>query len=162
LEEVLDEAVEKAGNEAVGIGAIKYYDLLHGVASNIVFDWDKILSLEGNSGPYLQYTYARCRSVLAKSQTTNPKSQADYELNSEELSVLRWVYRYPEVIVEAAKRFSPNLLCNFIYELAQRFNSFYNQCPILENEFRLQLTKTVADILRDGLNILGITALEKM
>lgn len=162
LEEVLDEAVEKAGNEAVGIGAIKYYDLLHGVQSNIIFDWDKILSLEGNSGVYLQYTFARAQSVLRKSQASNPKSQADYEFNNEELSVLRWIYRYPEAVVEAAKRFSPNLLCNFLYELAQRFNSFYNQCPILENNFRLNLTAVVADTLRDGLSILGITALEKM
>ena len=162
LEEVLDEAGQKAGNEAVGVGAIKYYDLLHGVASNIVFDWDKILSLEGNSGPYLQYAYARSRSVLAKSKSNYELRIMDYELNNEELSILRWIYRYPEVVVEAAKRFAPNLLCNFLYELAQRFNSFYNQCPILENNFRLKLTAVVGDTLRDGLNILGITAPDKM
>lgn len=162
LDEVLEEAVEKAKNESVGIGAIKYYDLLHGVQSNIVFDWDKILSLEGNSGPYLQYAYARSRSVLAKSNLNFEFRISNFELNEEELRVLRWLYRYPEVVVEAAKRFSPNLLCNFLYELAQRYNTFYNQCPILENEFRLILTKHVGDILRDGLNILGITALEKM
>lgn len=162
LEEVLDEAGQKAGNEAVGVGAIKYYDLLHGVQSNIVFDWDKILSLEGNSGPYLQYTFVRTLSVLRKSQIQNPKIQPNYEFNNEELSILRWIYRYPEMVVEAAKRFAPNLLCNFLYELAQRFNSFYNQCPILENNFRLNLTAVVGDTLRDGLNILGITAPDKM
>jgi len=86
----------------------------------------------------------------------------NYELNNYELGVLRWIYRYPEVVIEAAKRFSPNLLCNFLYELAQRFNSFYNQCPILDNDFRLRLTTVVSDILRDGLNILGITAPDKM
>lgn len=83
-------------------------------------------------------------------------------INAEELAILRWVYRFPEVVEEAAGRYSPNLLCNFIYELAQRYNTFYNMHPILGNEFRLTLTKSVGDVLRKGLNLLGISAPERM
>lgn len=165
LDEVLNEAIDRAkGIPEVGIGAIKYFDLLHGVQSNIVFDWDKILALQGNSGPYLQYTYARTQSVLAKSQfpISNLQSNSNFQFNNEELSILRWIYRFPEVVEEAASRYSPNLLCNFIYELAQRYNTFYNMHPILGNEFRLTLTKSVGDVLKKGLNLLGISAPEKM
>jgi len=171
LDEVLKEAIDRAkGISEVGIGAIKYFDLLHGIQSNIIFYWDKILTLQGNSGPYLQYTYARTQSVLRKSQFSifNFQFSINLQFNNEELAVLRWIYRFPEVVEEAAGRYSPNLLCNFIYELAQRYNTFYNKCSILsaqssgEREFRLLLTKSVGDVLKKGLNLLGISAPEKM
>ncbi|MDP1743780.1 MAG: arginine--tRNA ligase [Candidatus Amesbacteria bacterium] len=175
LDEVLEEAINRAkGIPEVGIGAIKYFDLLHGIQSNIVFDWDKILALQGNSGPYLQYTHARIMSVLAKNNSPlsfpslKLREGVGGELNTEELSILRWIYKFPEVVEEAASRYSPNLLCNFIYELAQRYNTFYNKCSILsaqysgEREFRLALTKSVGDVLKKGLNLLGISAPEKM
>lgn len=187
LDEVLAEAIELAKKfnpdektaKSVGIGAVKYFDLSHNIQSDIIFDWDKIMALEGNSGPYLQYTYARTQSVLAKVQSSefmvNRSSSmnnelTNYELNSEELSILRWIYRFPEVIEEAAGRFAPNLLCNFLYELAQRFNTFYNKHSILEpesgrveeREFRLAMTARVGEVLKKGLNLLGIEAPEKM
>ncbi len=175
LDEVLKEAIDRAkGIPEVGIGAIKYFDLLHGIQSNIVFDWDKILALQGNSGPYLQYTHARIKSVLAKNNSPlsfpslKLREGVGGELNREELAILRHIYKFPEVVEEAAGRYSPNLLCNFIYELAQRFNTFYNKCSILsaqslgEREFRLVLTKSVGDVLKKGLNLLGISAPEKM
>ncbi|MBI5358614.1 arginine--tRNA ligase [Candidatus Amesbacteria bacterium] len=177
LDEVLEEAINRAKTlgctdirtaTAVGIGAIKYFDLSHGIQSNIIFDWDRILALQGNSSPYLQYTHARIMSVLAKNNSPlsfpslKLREGVGGELNPEELSILRWIYRFPEVIEEAASRYSPNLLCNFIYELAQRYNTFYNKHPILGNEFRLALTKSVGDVLKKGLNLLGIEAPEKM
>lgn len=179
LEEVLLEAVDRAkklGDEVsdetakeVGIGAIKYFDLKHGVQSDIVFDWEKMFALAGNSGPYLQYTYARARSVLVKAADGNLKIQASFVPNAEELSILRWMYRFPEVVVEAAQRYSPNLVCNYLFELAQRFNTFYNGHSILTpaeggqtKNFRVALTAAVAQILENGLNLLGIEAPEKM
>ncbi len=176
LEEVLTEATEKArNNEAVGIGAIKYFDLSHNIQSDIIFDWDTIMALEGNSGPYLQYTYARTCSVLAKSKISNSKSQINpkfqnINFNPEELAILRWIYRFGEVVEEAADRYAPNLICNFLYELAQRYNTFYNKHSILEpesgrveeREFRLAMTLAVGKVLKSGLNLLGIEAPERM
>ncbi len=169
LEEVLNEAIDRAkklGNseietaKAVGIGAIKYFELSHSIQSDIVFDWEKVMALEGNSGPYLQYTYARTQSVLKKAQDSGLKVQSD--LNDEELAILRWIYRYGELVEEAAVRYAPNLLCNFLYELAQRYNTFYNKHTILGNDFRLALTQAVGSVLKSGLNLLGIAVLEHM
>lgn len=169
LEAVLKEAIERArklGNkecaEEVGIGAVKYFDLLHNVQSDIVFDWEKIMALEGNSGPYLQYTHARTKSVLAKSQSPNSKMQTSSEYNAEELAILRCIYRFPEVVEEAAERCAPNLVCNFLFELAQRFNGFYSRHLILGSIFRLKLTLSVGGVLKTGLGLLGIESPSKM
>ncbi|KKS32415.1 MAG: Arginine-tRNA ligase [Candidatus Amesbacteria bacterium GW2011_GWA2_42_12] len=165
--------------EAVSLGAIKYSVLKTQTAINVAFDLKQSVALDGNSGPYLQYTYARTRSVVRKSQIPNPpagraglKSQKlsieHLELSIEELNVLRWIYRYPEVVQEAAERYAPNLICNFLYELSQRYNSFYNKYSILnaqsskEREFRLIMTAAVGEVLKKGLNLLGIEALERM
>jgi len=160
LEEVLDEAIARAKKlgradeetaKAVGVGAIKYFDLSHNVQSDIVFDWEKVMALEGNSGPYLQYTFARTQSVLNKSQIPNLKIQtnSNIQINDQERTILRYFYRFGEVVEEAAERFAPNLLCNFLFELAQRYNSFYNKHSILQaesgssRELRLLITKAV-------------------
>lgn len=184
LMEVLDEAIqraEKLGGEKsasakatarqVGIGAIKYFDLMHAVKSDVVFDWDKIMNLEGNSGPYLQYTVARCNSVLAKSgnwKTGNLLITDNWKLVTEEEAILRYLVHFPEIIEEAAENFAPNLLCNYLYDLAQKYNHFYNSCPILNNSdesvtnFRLALTNATAQVLKNGLKILGIQTPQKM
>ena len=184
LEEVLGEAIERAERlgsadeetaRVVGIGAIKYFDLAHNVRSDIVFDWEKVMALEGNSGPYLQYTYARTCSVLAKSQIPNPKKQTSSnfripndQINDEERAILRYFYRFEEVVEEAAERFAPNLLCNFLFELAQRYNTFYNKHSILQaesassRELRLLLTQVVGRVLKTGLGLLGIETPDKM
>lgn len=177
LEEVLDEAIARAkklGNSEpkvarmVGIGAIKYFDLMHAVGSNVVFDWEKIMNLEGNSGPYLQYTVARTNSVLARLPFKGGTLQGGYndlDLNSEELAILRSLIQFREVIVSAAKNYSPNILCNYLYDLASKFNTFYNQDRIIgsDNEdFRLALTFGVGQVLQNGLGLLGIEAPERM
>ena len=173
LEEVLDEAVKRAkklGNsdgkaaKEVGIGAIKYFDLMHSVASNVIFEWDKIMNMEGNSGPYLQYTVARTNSVMAKARGKSEKVKGRI-LNGEEASVLRSLVRYPEVIGSAALLYSPNLLCNFLYDLAQKYNSFYNANRIIDSdneELRLALTFGVGQVLKNGLKLLGIQTPERM
>lgn len=175
LEEVLDEAIERAkklGNDKedvakeVGIGAIKYFDLMHSVQSDVVFDWDKIMNMEGNSGPYLQYTVARCNSVLAKSTYKNQVLHGGHDdLNDEEISVLRALIKFPSIIELGAKSYSPNLLCNYIFDLAQKFNGFYNKHKIIDSEkeeFRLALTFGVGQVLKNGLKLLGIQTPERM
>ncbi len=187
LEAVLQEAIERAKKiieqsetskdlsskekeqiaKVVGVGAVKYNDLSQHYSRNIVFDWDKILNLKGNSGPYLQYTFARCKSVLKKSKTKiNFKKIED--LNSEEKDILRTIYRFPEIVQEAADKFSPNLICNFAFNLAQKYNLFYQKHPIIKAEtdnlkmFRLSLTAAVAQVLKNSLSLLGISVPEKM
>jgi arginyl-tRNA synthetase len=189
LEEVLDEAKrraeklssEEARNTAkdVAIGAIKWNDLKRSSNLDIIFDWDEILNMEGNSGPYLQYTFARTQSVLSKahvilSETKDLTIAGDSSLAAqndntiEEVSLLRAIHRFPEVIEEAAKSFSPNLLCNYLFDLAQKFNLFYQKHKILQSriqsqkEFRLQLTQAVGQVIKNGLYLLGIKAPERM
>lgn len=178
LEDVLSEAVARARKikddkqiaTAVGIGAVKYFDLKHHPATDIIFDWEKMFVLEGNSAPYLQYTVARTNSVLAKGKANNSKLIAitkNLKLNEEELAVLRYLFRFPEIVTQAARAYSPNLVCNYLFELAQKYNNFYNQHRILppqsENgNFRLALTAGVGQVLKNGLAILGIETPEKM
>ena len=155
-------------NEAVAIGAVKYSVLRTQPTLNVAFDIKQSVNLEGNSGPYLQYTYARTRSVLVKSRMAVSQIKADYTLNDDELHILKYLYRFPDAVEEAAKRYSPNLICNYLYELAKRFNTFYNQHSILSadnimtRELRLNLTAGVSQILKNGMRLLGIEALERM
>ncbi len=196
LEDVLDEATERAqklGEKssgpayakvtavAVGIGAVKYFDLMHSVGSDVIFDWDKMMNLEGNSGPYLQYTVARCNSVIQKAATFKEppqgycdslnsfkgvSSKGEYSnLNNEEMLMLRSLIRFPEVIISAVKSYSPNLLCNYLYDLASKFNAFYNKHKIIDSDqekFRLTLTSGVGQVLKNGLHLLGIQTPERM
>jgi arginyl-tRNA synthetase len=173
LEEVLEEAIKKAGQfnkevaQTVGVGAVKYFDLMHNPQSDIVFDWEKIFVLEGNSGPYLQYTVARTNSVLVKAQKSKFQTlkNESLELNREELALLRTFAQFEGVIINAAKTYSPNLICNYLFDLAQKYNTFYNQHQILGNEnesLRLALTQGTNQILKNGLSLLGIETPEKM
>jgi arginyl-tRNA synthetase len=154
-------------SEMVGVGAVKYSILKVGRLQDIAFDINESVSVEGNSGPYLQYTVARCNSVIHKASTFKGLPlQGEYSnLNDEELLVLRSLVRFSEVIVTAAKTYSPNLLCNYLYDLAQKYNGFYNKDKIIgsENEdFRLALTFGVGQVLKNGLKLLGIASPERM
>jgi len=182
LEEVLEEAVEKAKKlgsdtdalaEKVGIGALKYNDLKRDPTKDIIFDWDEIINMEGNSGPYLQYTYARTQSVSKKSKSKPSgviASETKLFLNSEESLLLRHLIKFPEIIITSAENFTPNTLCNYLYDLAQKYNSFYNKHKIIsvvaseakQSEFRLLLTEATGQILSNGLKLLGIETPEKM
>lgn len=177
LEDVLSEAIERARKMAkvddseasrkVGIGAIKYFDLSHHPATNINFDWDSMFNMDGNSSPYIQYTYARCKSVLEKSNNSNfvKEVKKDAGLNPEERLISSKLFHFPEVVQSAATSYSPNILCNYLFELASKYNSFYNQHKIIggENEnLRLLLSKSVAQVIKNGLNILGIETPERM
>ena len=158
------ENVDKVVN-AVLVGAIKYSMLKQSPGKDIVFDFETSLSFEGDSGPYLQYAFARAMSVLLKSDKEIPSSMTTEGLVEEELEVLRWVYRFEEVVDLATKEMSPNFVCSYLIELASRFNHFYTECKIVGNERegdRLMITAAVAGILKNGLRLLGIETVEKM
>ncbi len=158
--------------ENIAIGAIKYAMLKVSRESDISFDIDESISLEGDSGPYLQYTYARCHSVLANAKSKIRNSSASWRIeirnfNPQELAILRWLYRFPEVVQEAAKNYAPNLICSFLYELAKRYNRFYQEHSILKaetskQEFRLLLTSATSQVIKNGLHLMGIKTPEKM
>jgi len=150
--------------EEIAVGAVKYSFLKNGLNQDIAFDLKESISLEGNSGPYLQYTVARINSILAKSVGKKPDNPTE-KIEDEELLLLRSLSRFSEIIGAAAKNYSPNLLCTYLYDLAQKFNTFYNKYRILDSdnpEFKLKLTLGVGQVLKNGLNLLGIRAPERM
>ena len=154
----------------ISIGAVKYSVLKVGATQDVAFDINRSVSLEGDSGPYLQYAYARTQSVLrkAKSEKRKVKSEFDYlNLEKEELELLRMLSKFDEVVNESADKFAPNIICTYLYELASTFNIFYQKHPILKaeekiGEFRLALTEGVGKRIKQGLNLLGIESPEKM
>src|SRR3989344_513779 len=165
--------------EQVAVGAIKYALLKSSLGHDIEFNFEESINIQGNSGPYLQYTFARTQSVLAraKSEFEAPRPGLA-KLEVEEVSLLRALNKFPEVVAAAgnlpamqdgkalqAGKFAPNLVCNYLFDLAQKFNLFYQKHKIIGSEnqdFRLQLTAGVGQILKAGLNLLGIQAPEKM
>lgn len=177
LEEVINEAISRAEKlvkadvnkkeiaQVVGIGAIKFNDLKQEPERDIVFDWDKLLALDGYSAPYLLYTYSRCQSVLAKAKTTS--LEAPSQMAPEEITLIRSFYLFPEVIIRSASDMSPHHLTQYLFDLAQKYSLFYEKCRIIGEpqpveSFRLFLTATTVSVLKTGLNLLGIEVLEKM
>ena len=151
----------------------------------IAFDIDASVNFEGDSGPYLLYSYARAKSVLRKaglsqsalntelSDSLRQNELKNVPVNTEERDILRRLMYFPEIVNEAAVRHAPSLICNYLFELAQSFNLFYAKHSILGGEqksavtdeqknFRLELTSATAQILKKGLYLLGIDVLEKM
>lgn len=149
--------------DQVAVAALKYTILKQAVGGDIVYEPEKMTNLEGNTGPYLQYTYARAKSVLAKAKVTEFGNRIlEIGDSKVETSLLRWIYRYPEVIEEAGVQYAPHLLATYLAELSARFNTFYNQELIGDNPGRLQLTLATSSILQSGLGVLGIEAPESM
>lgn len=164
-------ADQKEGTaDKLAIGAIKYSVLKHGPGRDIIFDKESSLELTGNTGPYLQYTHARAHSVLDKAPEWDSDhllslyeyTQGTLVLSERELSVLRHMSKFYDIIDLSLRELSPNLVAEYLFELAQRFNAFYNDIPILSAEtnhelnFRLHLVKQVKDMLKTGLWLLGI------
>ena len=162
----VDEAAKKQfkkQNNSLRNAAIKYGFLKHRLGSDIVYDMAESVSLEGNSGPYLQYDHARACSILEKVETTD-KAEAS-KLDDSERSLARKISEYPEVFAKAANELAPSHVCNYLYELAQSFNRFYEKSRIIEDPreaMRLKLVKNYRDVLANGLNLLNIEAPEKV
>lgn len=154
--------------EQVTIGAVKYSILKGGVTHDSVFDIEKSVSLQGNSGPYIQYTFARTQSILKKQKATSFKLSEDYTPKEEEMIILRLLYTFSSVIEKAAEELAPNKIADFLYTLSKEYNLFYQKYRIvnapskIKKDFRLALTKAVGIVLKLGLGLLGIQAPEKM
>jgi len=151
-----------AANESAALGAVKYAFLQNRIGGDIVYDPDTSVSLHGNSGPYLQYAYARARSILGKSSVESVKPS---DLTDDERLLVQKLAQAAEVQERAAEELMPHLVCNYLYELAQVFNRFYERQRIIGDEReaeRLFLVETYADSLKRGLNVLGIDAPERM
>jgi arginyl-tRNA synthetase len=159
----------------VGIGAVKYADLAQNRASDYVFSWNKMLSLDGNTAPYMQYAYARIRSIFRKSSRSAgvpPAGGATGETPvvlaaPAERNLAVRLLQFPETIETVAAECLPNLLCGYLYELAGAFMSFYESCPVLQSDeplksSRLAMCELTARTIRTGLDLLGIGTLEQM
>jgi arginyl-tRNA synthetase len=163
----VDENSRRAIAEKVGIAAVKYAELSKNRTSDYIFDWSSMLSFEGNTAPYLMYAYARIRSILRKQEVAIDKYQITSLNEAEERSLLIKVLQLAEIVEMVADDCFPNLLCNYLYELAVAFMRFYESCPILKadqalRDSRLSLAALSAESLQQGLDLLGIQTLEQM
>jgi arginyl-tRNA synthetase len=152
----------------VGVGALKYANLKEWRLSDIVFDWEKMLDFAGDSAPYLQYTYARLRSICAKAGGEGAGANTEKLVTREAFALVRKMLEYPEAVRATARAYSANHLCTYLYEFAVLANKFYETTPILKDEdadrrnARLLLVATAAQVLKRGLGLLGIGTLEKI
>src|SRR3989338_7752993 len=144
----------------IGIGAVIFGDLSNNRIKNIEFDLKKILSFEGGTGPYIQYTHARICSILRKS---NLASAIDYsKYSDDEFQLVKKLSEFPEVISDSALRYKPNLLCTYLIQLAQSFNTYYSKNEIKTSKERVFLISKIKQVLGAGMNLLGMEALKRM
>lgn len=188
LNDLLNEATEKAFklvlnknpslskkeasiiSKKLGIGAVKYADLSKTRSNDYIFDWDSMLSFEGNTSPYLQYAYTRIYSIFEKTSFSSEDIEEDIEISTnEERKLALDLLCFNEALEQVAVQGYPHILCSYLYNLASSFMVFYEHCPILKEGVspkikmsRLMLSKTTSQILKKGLNLLGIEVMEKM
>ncbi len=154
--------------KTIGLGALKYYILKVDPKKRILFNPEESVDFAGNTGPFIQYTYARIQSIIRKADFDYSNSSACISLHEKEKELLKQLEIFPEVIQNAAQNFSPALIANYTYELVREYNSFYQAVPILgcdnleEKIFRVQLSKKVADIIASSFQLLGIDVPERM
>jgi len=147
----------------IAIAAIFYGDLKSNRVNDIIFDVNKFVSFEGDTGPYIQYSYARATSILNKSKNQDKFNVPD--LTPIELKLAKKISQFPDITCKACKTNNPSLIANYSYQLAQLFNEFYHSCPVIgsdEEAFRLALIESLRQVLKNALKLLGIDVLEKM
>ena len=187
LGELLDEAKERALKivtdknpefpvaqrqeiaRVTGLGAVKYADLLPNRQSDYIFSWEKMLALQGNTAPYLQYAYARIASIRRKAQgeATGVESGNILLAASDEIALAKHLLNFGLTLEAAAVEYRPNYLCNYLYELAGKFTSFYENCPVLKTDAvtkasRINLIELTAKVLKSGLETIGIETVDQM
>ncbi|QPB42327.1 arginine--tRNA ligase [Rodentibacter haemolyticus] len=166
----LSETEKSAVIEAVGIGSVKYADLSKNRTTDYVFDWDNMLSFEGNTAPYMQYAYTRIRSIFNKTEVdlTALYNAPLLLIDEKERTLTIKLLQFEEAVQTVGKEGTPHVLCAYLYELAGVFSSFYEHCPILNTEdeavklSRLKLALLTEKTLKQGLDLLGIKTVEKM
>lgn len=185
LQDVIDEAVSRAAKvieeknpslpeeekahiaKAVGIGAIKFAELSQNRLSDYIFDWDKMLSLSGDTAPYLQNSYVRVRSIFRKVDADETQAAKVQLTEDAEIHLARMLVRYSETVPATLDDCRPNILAAYLYDLARAFHSFYEACPVLRSEgevrsSRLILCELTARVLKQGMGLLGIEMVERM
>lgn len=184
LEDVLNKAVDKTKEimesrdnkienvdkvaEIVGIGAVKFQELYNNRIKDYVFDWDEVLNFDGETGPYVQYTYARAKSVLRKADfKENKEISFDNITSDEEFALVKALGNFKDVVAKAAEKYEPSLITRHLTEIAKNFNKFYNACQInVEDEKikeeRLALSYATSIVIKTGLGLLGIKTVEQM
>jgi arginyl-tRNA synthetase len=186
LEDLLREAVDRAvevvrkknpalpesemnqiGN-AVALGAIKYSMLDRDNTKVVTFDWESALNFEGQAAPYVQYAHVRANSILRKNKSIIPESAPiQIQLETSEISLIDLISRFPNEVMKAAEELKPLVISSYAFKLAQAFNDFYNQCPVLQTDepvrsSRLRLVAAAKQAISNSLALLGITAPEAM
>jgi len=176
LEEVLKKTIEKAKQEIkkrktkgdpekVGVGSVKYIILKNEPIKDVQFSWEQALDFQGNTGPYLQYSYARASSIIRKAKNFNKSKPKINQLTTEEISLLKEISKFPDLVEKAGKFMNPSLIANYAYELAKSFNEFYHNNKVIkskEEAFRLRLTDAFRTALHNVLYLLGIEVMEEM
>jgi arginyl-tRNA synthetase len=185
LRDLLDEAVQRARKiieeknpdlseteksdiaQKIGIGAVKYYDLSQYRMTDYVFSWDRMLSLQGNTAPYLQNAYVRVRSIFRKAGAPAGKIDKLILREAAEINLAKRLCQFAEVVPQVLNDFRPNILANYLFELANSFHAFYEACPVLKSEepvraSRLALSELTGRVMLRGLDLLGIKVPEKM
>lgn len=152
----------------VGVGAVVFQELFNNRIKDYVFSWDRTLSFEGETGPYVQYTHARANSLLEKGEF-DLKEEIDYSLLKEEdeINLIRLLYNFPEAVLDALEKYEPSFITRHVVEVAKAFNKFYNSCPILSadeelKKARLNLVYAAKTVIKTALSLLGIAAPNKM
>lgn len=184
-EDILKEAIEKVKAtieeknpsledkdevaKIVGVGAILFHDLYNQRIKDVSFKWDKVLNFDGETGPYVQYTYVRCASILRNVTDFNPDTEIDYSklLDEEAIALMKEISRFPQVVIDAAEKYEPCVIARFAMDVAQSFSRFYNACRInVEDDIvrnaRVKLVYLTKNTLRDALDLLGIQCPEQM
>lgn len=184
LEDVLNKAIDKTKEimenrdskienvdevaEIVGIGAVKFQELYNNRIKDYVFDWDEVLNFDGETGPYVQYTYARAKSVLRKADfEESTEISFDNITSDEEFALVKALGNFKDIVAKAAEKYEPSLITRHLTEIAKNFNKFYNACQINVDdekikEERLALTYATSIVIKTGLGLLGIKTVEKM
>jgi arginyl-tRNA synthetase len=152
---------------AVGIGAVKYADLSQNRMTDYVFSWSKMLAMTGNTAPYMQYAYVRVQSIFRKAGAPTTHATKIALEHAAELDLAKHILRFPETLQAVADDDKPNWLTGYLYDLANKFSAFYENCPVLQSpeptrSSRLVLCRLTADVMKRGLNLLGIDVIEQM
>jgi arginyl-tRNA synthetase len=158
--------------ETIGLGALKYFILKVDPKKTMTFDPKESIDFNGNTGPFIQYTYARIQALLRradeKSITIPEEIRTNSEISAKELQLIKFIHTYPEVLSEAAKNYSPAMVANYVYDLVKEYNQFYHDHPIFSESdqnklaFRLYLSAQVSEIIKSGMNLLGINVPDRM
>ncbi|MBU4116790.1 MAG: arginine--tRNA ligase [Nanoarchaeota archaeon] len=176
LKDFLDEVIKKAQKELdkrktkadakkIGVGAVKYAILKNNNNKIINFDLEKALNFEGDTGPYILYSYARANSILKKIKNPKNKKIEMLSLEKPEIDLVKKLSIFPDIVLNSYKNLNPSLIANYSYQLSKLFNEFYHACPVIKSEqksFRIALVQAFKHVLGNSLNLLGIDKIDRM